>query len=81
MKAFHSGGHASCADSVEFVDAAVCFDVSSGAVLASHAVAVDDPPWQSFRDFSVGPDGTLYALRRKRDEARLLAFACGTAPR
>jgi hypothetical protein len=64
-----------------FVDAAVCFDVSSGAVLASHAVAVDDPPWQSFRDFNVGPDGTLYALRRERDEARLLAFACGTAPR
>ena len=64
-----------------FVDAAVCFDVNSGAVLASHAVAVDDPPWQSFRDFSVGPDGTLYALRRKRDEARLLAFACGNAPR
>lgn len=62
-----------------FVDAAVCFDVASGTVIASHAVAVDDPPWQSFRDFSVGPDGTLYALRRSKHESRVLAFSCQNA--
>lgn len=59
-----------------FVDAAVCFDVTTGAVIASHAIAVDDPPWQSFRDFHVGPDGALFALRRARDAMRVLRFPC-----
>jgi hypothetical protein len=59
-----------------FVDAAVCFDTASGNVIASHAIAVDDPPWQSFRDFSVGPAGELFALRRSRDAMRVLRFPC-----
>lgn len=63
-----------------FVDAAVCFDTSNGSVVASHAIAVDDPPWQSFRDFSVGPAGELFALRRARDTMRVLRFPC-EAPR
>ncbi len=64
-----------------FVDAAVCFDVLSGAILASHAVPVDDPPWQSFRDYSVGPGGELHALRRSTKGARVLSFACGAPGR
>lgn len=59
-----------------FVDAAICFDVASGRVLASHAVAVDEPAWQSFRDFSVTPTGSLAALRRTKDEARVLELPC-----
>lgn len=59
-----------------FVDAAVCFDTATGNVVASHAIAVDDPPWQSFRDFDVGPDGALFALRRSRDAMRVLRFPC-----
>ncbi len=59
-----------------FVDAAVCFDTASGSVIASHAIAVDDPPWQSFRDFNVGPAGELFALRRSREAMRVLRFPC-----
>jgi hypothetical protein len=59
-----------------FVDAALCFDVTTGRVLASHAVPVDEPAWQSFRDFTVTPSGSLAALRRSKDEARVLELPC-----
>jgi hypothetical protein len=59
-----------------FVDAAVCFDVATGRVLASHAIPVDEPAWQSFRDFAVTPSGALVALRRTKEAARLLEFPC-----
>ena len=59
-----------------FVDAAICFDVATGQVLASHAVAVDEPAWQSFRDFAVTPNGSLAALRRTKDEARVFELPC-----
>jgi hypothetical protein len=59
-----------------FVDAAICFDVASGRVIASHAVPVDEPAWQSFRDFAVTPSGSLAALRRTKDEARVLELPC-----
>jgi hypothetical protein len=59
-----------------FVDAAICFEVATGRVLASHAIPVDEPAWQSFRDFTVLPSGALAALRRTKTEARVFELPC-----
>lgn len=59
-----------------FVDLALCFSLDDGALLARHVIRTDEPPWASFRDFSVRDDGALVALRRSDLGAALPVYPC-----
>lgn len=60
----------------EYLNVAVCLDAQSGAVRARAALAVEDPPWASFRDFSVRDDGALVAAMRSDHGVSFATYAC-----
>ncbi|HEX7601630.1 MAG TPA: hypothetical protein VF316_08500, partial [Polyangiaceae bacterium] len=39
--------------SADYVNWAICLDAASGAVRGSFSLTVENPPWESFRDFAV----------------------------
>lgn len=60
----------------EYVNLAVCLDGEAGEVRASFALAVDDPPWSTFRDFSVRDGVGLVAATRDERGVTYASYAC-----
>ena len=60
----------------DYINWAVCLDAASGAVRGSFSLAVEDPPWESFRDFAVKDDGTLLAATRTDKGVTYAAYPC-----
>lgn len=63
----------------DYTNMALCLDLGSGAVRARAALSVEDPPWDSFRDFSVRDDGSLVAAMRSDQGVSFATYACDGA--
>jgi len=62
--------------SADYVNWAVCLDMTTGAVRGSFSLTVENPPWESFRDFAVKDDGTLLAATRTDRGVTYASYPC-----
>ena len=62
--------------SADYINWAVCLDLTTGAVRGSFSLAVENPPWESFRDFAVKDDGTLLAATRTDRGVTYASYPC-----
>lgn len=60
----------------DYVNWAVCLDEGTGGVKKSLTLAVENPPWESFRDYAVGPDGSLVAATRTEQGVSFASYPC-----
>lgn len=60
----------------DYINWAVCLDAATGAVRGSYNLTVEDPPWESFRDFAVKDDGTLLAASRTDRGVTYAGYRC-----
>lgn len=62
--------------SADYINWAVCLDAATGALRGSVSLAVENPPWESFRDFAVKDDGTLLAATRSDRGVSYASYPC-----
>ncbi len=66
-------GGSSAAD---YVNWALCVDQATGATRKSITLTVENPPWESFRDYAVQPDGSLVAATRTERGVTFATYPC-----
>lgn len=66
-------GGSSAAD---YVNWAVCVEQGTGATRKSVTLTVENPPWESFRDYAVQPDGSLVAATRSDRGVTFATYPC-----
>lgn len=60
----------------DYVNWAVCLDEGTGSVKKSLTLAVENPPWESFRDYAVQPNGALVAATRSEQGVSFATYPC-----
>lgn len=60
----------------DYVNWAVCLDETTGAVKKSVTLAVENPPWESYRDYAIDPGGNLVAATRSDRGVSYTSYPC-----
>lgn len=60
----------------DYVNWAVCLDPATGALRGSFTLAVENPPWESFRDFAVRDGAGLIAAMRTSAGVSYATYRC-----
>ena len=60
----------------DYVNWAVCVDPKDGKAKKSITLGVENPPWESFRDFAIRPGGTLVAATRSEKGVTFASYDC-----
>ncbi len=60
----------------DYVNWAVCLDPATGAIRASFTLAVENPPWESYRDFAVQDGAGLVTAMRSDSGVSYTTYPC-----
>jgi hypothetical protein len=60
----------------DYINWAVCMDPATGTMRGSFTLTVEDPPWESFRDFAVHDGVGLVAAKRDSNGVTYATYRC-----
>ena len=60
----------------DYVNWAVCLDPNTGNLRGSFTIAAENPPWESFRDYTVQDGVGLVAAKRSESGVSYATYAC-----